>query len=109
MAYTDYLYGMGETFYSANGVAKESVQFINDTTMMSLEVFNSIYGAGGEKEVTREELENQFASQYTRSQYILFPKVDTTTGQPLSEEDIAVNQGKAEECFRKAIGGGELC
>lgn len=104
-AYTDYLYQMGETFYQANGVEKDAVQFINNTTMMSLEVFNSIYGAGGEKEVTREELENQFASQYTRSQYILFPKVDTTTGQPLSEEDIAVNQGKAEECFRKAIGG----
>lgn len=49
VAYTDYLYGMGETFYSANGVAKESVQFINDTTMMSLGLFNSIYGEGGER------------------------------------------------------------
>lgn len=104
-AYTDYLYQMGETFYQANGVAKDSVQFINDSTMMSLAVFNSIYGEGGEKEVTREELESQFASQYTRSQYILFPKVDMTTGQPLSDEEIAANKEKAEDCYQKAAGG----
>ena len=55
--YTDYLYEMGQTFYEANGVAKESVRYINDTTMMSLAVFNSVYGEGGEREVSRSELE----------------------------------------------------
>ncbi len=104
-AYTDYLYQMGETFYQANGVAKESVRYINDTTMMSLAVFNSIYGPGGEKEVSRAELEQEFASQYTRSQYLIFPKVDTTTGMPLDEAGVAAAQAKAEEYFRRATEG----
>ena len=104
-SYTEYLYQLGENFYQANGVAKESVQYINDTTMMSLAVFNSIYGEGGEKEVPRAELEKAMAEQYTRSQYILFPKVDTTTGLPLGEEAIAAAKAKAEECLKKAQAG----
>lgn len=104
-AYTDYLYQMGENFYQANGVAKESVQFINDRTMMSLAVFNDLYGEGGEREVPRAELEKEFAGQYTRSQYILFPKVDSATGAPLGEEAVAAAKAKAEEYLEKAKGG----
>lgn len=104
-AYTDYLYQMGESFYQANGVAKESVQFINDRTMMSLAIFNDLYGEGGEREVPRAELEQAFASQYTRSQYILFPKVDSATGAPLGEEAVAAAKVKAEEYLEKAKGG----
>lgn len=105
-AYTDYLYQMGELFYQANGVGKESVGYINETTMMSLAVFNSIYGEGGEKEVTRSQLEQEFADHYTRSQYILFPKVDVNTGAPLSEEEMAEAKAKAEECYKKALEAG---
>lgn len=103
--YTDYLYEMGQTFYEANGVAKESVRYINDTTMMSLAVFNSVYGEGGEREVSRSELESTFAGQYTRSQYVLYPKVDTTTGMPLTEEEIAANKEKAEALYQRAKDG----
>lgn len=104
-AYTDYLYQMGESFYQANGVAKESVQYINDRTMMSLAIFNDLYGEGGEREVPKAELEQAFAGQYTRSQYILFPKVDTTTGAPLGEDKIAEAKAGAEECLERAKGG----
>ena len=90
-SYTEYLYQLGENFYQANGVAKESVQYINDTTMMSLAVFNSIYGEGGEKEVPRAELEKAMAEQYTRSQYILFP---------------GAAPGGGSHCRRQGKGGG---
>ena len=108
VSYTDYLYGMGETFYNANGVAKESVQYINDTTMMSLELFNSIYGEGGEKAVPRADLEKEFASRYTRSQYVYFPKVDLTTGLPLSDEEIAASKEKAESYYKRAQAGEKM-
>lgn len=108
VSYTDYLYGMGETFYNANGVAKESVQYINDTTMMSLELFNSIYGEGGEKAVPRADLEKEFASRYTRSQYVYFPKVDLTTGLPLSDEEIAASKEKAESYYKRAQAGEKI-
>lgn len=108
VSYTDYLYGMGETFYNANGVAKESVQYINDTTMMSLELFNSIYGEGGEKAVPRADLEKEFASRYTRSQYVYFPKVDLATGLPLSDEEIAASKEKAESYYKRAQAGEKM-
>lgn len=108
VSYTDYLYGMGETFYNANGVAKESVQYINDTTMMSLELFNSIYGEGGEKAVPRADLEKEFAGRYTRSQYVYFPKVDLATGLPLSDEEIAASKEKAESYYKRAQAGEKM-
>lgn len=107
-SYTDYLYSVGEAFYTANGVAKESVGYINDTTMMSLALFNSIYGEGGEKEVPRAELEKEFAANYTRSQYVYFPKVDMTTGESLGEEELAATKEKADAYLERAKAGEKL-
>lgn len=106
--YTDYLYSVGESFYSANGVAKESVQYINETTMMSLAVFNSIYGEGGESAVPRADLEQEFAKNYTRSQYVYFPKVDLTTGDPLGDDEVAANKEKAESYLARAKAGEKI-
>lgn len=103
--YTDYLYSIGESFYQANGVEKEAVRFINDTTMMSLGLFNSIYGEGGEKAVPRADLEKEFASRYTRSQYVYFPKADLTTGSPLPQEEIDASKEKAESYLKRAQAG----
>lgn len=108
VAYTDYLYSMGESFYSANGVAKESVQYINDTTMMSLAIFNNIYGEGGEKEVPRADLEKEFKDTYTRSQYAYVPKFDLNTGEALGEEELAAAKEKAEAILDRAKAGEKL-
>lgn len=108
VSYTDYLYSMGESFYTANGVAKESVQYINDTTMMSLAIFNSIYGEGGEKEVPRADLEKEFKDTYTRSQYAYIPKIDLLTGEALGEEELAAAKEKAEACLERAKAGEKL-
>lgn len=108
VSYTDYLYNMGESFYNANGVAKESVQYINETTMMSLGLFNNIYGEGGERAVPRADLEKEFSENYTRSQYVYFPKVDLTTGAPLTEEEIAASKEKAEAYLKRAQAGEKL-
>jgi len=103
--YTDYLYTIGESFYKANGVEKESVRFINDTTMMSLAVFNSIYGEGGEREVPRADLEKEFSSKYTRSRYLIFPKVDISNGNPLSQAELDANKERAEQYHQRALAG----
>lgn len=103
--YTDYLYSIGESFYQANGVEKEAVRFINDTTMMSLAVFSSIYGEGGEKEVSKAELEKEFSSRYTRSRYIVFPKVDITTGASLTQEELDANKEQADQFYQRAKEG----
>ena len=104
-SYTDYLYTMGEALYTANGVAKESVRYINDTSMMSLHVFNDIYKEGGEKGLTHEELMDAFAQQYTRSQYMLFPKVDMTTGLPLDDASAEEVRQEAESYLARAQAG----
>lgn len=107
-SYTDYLYSVGESFYSANGVAKDSVQYINETSMMSLAVFNSIYAEGGENAVPRTDLEQEFAKTYTRSQYVYFPKVDLNTGAPLTDEEIAAAKEKAESYLKRAQAGEKI-
>ena len=103
--YTDYLYSIGEDFYTANGVAKESVYYINETSMMSLNVFNDIYKEGGEKGISRDELKQALAQQYTRSQYILFPKVDMLTGAALDEAAIEEARAEAESYLARAQAG----
>ena len=103
--YTDYLYSIGEDFYTANGVAKESVYYINETSMMSLNVFNDIYQEGGEKGISRDELKQALAQQYTRSQYILFPKVDMLTGAALDEAAIEEARAEAESYLARAQAG----
>lgn len=103
--YTDYLYSIGEIFYQANGVEKESLRFINDTTMMSLALFSNIYGQGGEKEVPRAELEKEFSDRYTRSRYLIFPKVDLETGAPLSQEEQEANRERADQYYQQAKEG----
>ena len=107
-AYTDYLYSIGEAFYNANGVAKESVGYINDTTMMSLALFNSLYGQGGEREVPRADLEKELKATYTRSQYVYFPKIDMTTGEPLSDEETAAAKEKADAYLARARAGEKM-
>lgn len=105
---TEYDYGINETYYKGNGVAKESLQYLYDTSIMSRVIFGSIYGEGGEKEIPRAELEQEFSKSFTRSQFVFIPKIDMLTGTPLEGEQLTAAKERADDFLARAKAGEEL-
>lgn len=107
MDYASYVYRSAADYYRVNGVSETDIQYVYEGSLMSLKVFESIYGQGGEKEVPQEELMQEFQKNYTRSQYLLFPKIDTTTGAALSDEEVAKAKEQADEYLERAQAEGQ--
>ncbi len=92
------------------GIAKESfnIAFVQQQAMYQ-KIFEAIYGKGGEKEVSDEELANYYTENYTHYGY--FTKSLTTTDEDnqavdLSDEEIAEIGAKFEE-YANAINEGQ--
>ena len=103
--YANYLYSMGEAYYTACGISKESVEYVNEASMKTVLIFNKIYGEGGEKAVSNEEFEKIFADMFYRTRYMIFPKIDFTTYTPFTEEQLAKSKADAESYFARAKAG----
>ena len=106
--YADYIYELGGEYYEMAGVSKDSVLAINENSMKAALVFDAVYGEGGELEMTEEEYDQAFADTYYRAYYYVFPKVDFTTGSPLSEEEIDQARADAEDFYAKVKAGGNF-
>lgn len=85
----------------ANGILEEDILAIYKNSLIDEAVFEATYGPGGEKEVPREELLDGFATAYTRSQYLLFIKIDNM-GTPLPEDEMAKVRTQANDFFARA-------
>lgn len=92
------------------GIAKESlnIAFVQQQAMYQ-KIFEALYGEGGEKAVSDEELANYYTENYTHYGY--FTKSLTTTDEDnqsvnLSDEEIAEIGAKFEE-YANAINEGK--
>lgn len=92
------------------GIAKESlnIAFVQQQAMYQ-KIFEALYGEGGEKEVSDEDLANYYTENYTHYGY--FTKSLTTTDEDkqsvnLSDEEIAEIGTKFEE-YANAINEGK--
>ncbi len=103
--YANYIYEMGSDYYEMAGISKDSVLAINENSMMTAMIFEELYGAGGELAMSDEEYDEAFADLYYRSYYYVFPKMDFTTGNPLSQEEVDKAQAQAEEFYNRAKAG----
>ena len=69
-----YYYNMGQSFYEKLGVSSDTFANVEvKTQYLSDLIFKNIYGEGGEKEVTDDELKKYFTDNYTDYYYIAYP------------------------------------
>lgn len=96
-----------EPMLMANGITKDDALYIYEANPMSQAVFMATYGEGGELEVPRDELLAALEATYTRSQHLMFPKVDAL-GQPLSEEALGETFAQALDYLVRANQEGQV-
>ncbi|MBQ8927762.1 MAG: hypothetical protein IJ055_05770 [Oscillospiraceae bacterium] len=85
----DYYWATYEETMTANGVSEESFTKIMTSSYKSEEVFNYYYGVDGQEGVTEDDLENYYAENNIRCQYV---KIDLHD----SEGNLLKSDGKAE-------------
>lgn len=101
----DSLWSYASEFYEANGVSRSSIEQASVTYSKQNLLMRSIYGEGGERELTDEDYKTYFTENYTRVRYLAFPLYDTTTGEKLSEEDEQKLRDEANAYFERAKKG----
>jgi len=91
--------------YSSNGITQLSLYKKNSITYMSQELFKVLYGEGGEKALSQEELAEFFDQDYMFFRMIAILKTDEK-GEPLSDEELEEQLLKAQD-YRKRLLAGE--
>ena len=81
----------GKESYEKNGISKESVRLQIESRYRSRMIFNSIYGQGGEKEVSDKDLKDYYAENYQNIQYISVSTKDLE-GEKLQNRKDLVDQ-----------------
>lgn len=92
----------GKESYEKSGVSKESVRLQIESRYRSRMIFNSIYGKGGEKEVSDQELKDYYAENYQNIQYISVSTKDLEGEKLQSRKDLvdgAITRARKGEDF----------
>ena len=89
----------GKESYEKSGVSKESVRLQIESRYRSRMIFNSIYGKGGEKEVSDQELKAYYAENYQNIQYI------SVSTKDLKEEKLQKRKDLVDEAITRARKG----
>lgn len=71
------------------GVSAESAKLVAKNNQLANIVFQMIYGKGGEKAVSDEELKSYFTENYARSMMVILSLKDMNTGLALDDEKAA--------------------
>lgn len=87
------------------GISQSSFRNVALNSQLSYLVFNAYYGEGGEQEVSEDELKTFFADNYRRSVMLVINYIDTATGEPLSEEELAEQKALFEGYKARAEAG----
>ena len=78
--------------YENNGTSEESFKTYNRYNYSVTKLFETLYGEGGEKEISVDDLLDYFGSNYYSFKTLSAPLVDTSTGDTL--DDSTVNETK---------------
>lgn len=85
--------------YEETGVSKESIRLQVESRYRSRMIFDSIYGEGGEKEVSDDELKTYYAENYNHIQYFSISTKD------LEGEDLQKRKDLANDMITRARDG----
>lgn len=86
-----------QEFFTKNGISATSLELYFLNNYKSNTLFYKLYGEGGEREVSTEELKKYFEENYTYSQFMYIPKFD--------QETFATLEGDALEAVKKEAQG----
>lgn len=100
--YAAYLYQMNSDYYRVNQVVESDIQYVYEANLMNMAIFHHLYGAGGELEVPKAELQEAFEKNFTRSQFLVWSKRDSATQTELSQEEIAAMSTEAQAYLTRA-------
>ena len=89
----------GKDSYEEAGVSKESIRLQVESRYRSRMIFNSIYGKGGEKEVSDADLKTYYAGNYQHIQYFSISIKD------LEGDDLQKRKDLANEMIGRARDG----
>lgn len=73
--------------YENNGTSEESFKTYNRYNYSITKLFETLYGEGGEKEISVEDLLDYFENNYYSFKTISAPLVDTSTGEAIEESE----------------------
>lgn len=90
---SNYLYSNGEQefdkYYTRNGISLASMKKWLYDRYNQQTVFNYLYGEGGEREVSQQDLIDRFTNDYGYYKIIQIPYYNLSTGEIYSDEEIA--------------------
>ncbi len=92
----------GKDSYEKTGVSKESVRLQVESRYRSRMIFNSIYGKGGEKEVSDAQLKEYYADNYQNIQYLSVSTKDMEGEKLQKRKDVvddAITRARSGEDF----------
>lgn len=89
----------GKESYEKTGVSKESLRLQVESRYRSRMIFNSIYGQGGEKEVSDKELKDYYAENYQNIQYI------SVSTKNLEGEELQKRKDLVDQAITRARDG----
>ena len=88
--------------YEANRISKDSLELSYEASLLSEKVFKAIYGEGGEKEVSEEELRTIFSEDYLKAGVILFNKpVEEELAEDATEEEKTAAKEEYETALKE--------
>ena len=103
--YARSIYAQSGDLYRATGVSEQAVMDYNRLSLESYQVFQHLYGEGGEYDATIEEKRATFDENYNLAEMLVFYKIDTTTYEPLAEDLLAEVEIQAEDYYQRALSG----
>ncbi|MBC3517124.1 hypothetical protein [Neobittarella massiliensis] len=94
----------GQKVMEKNGVSEATYKLIVENAVKSTKLFNALYGEGGEKAVTDEELLTYTRENYMRIRYFEIPKLDSNSAS-ISKDGVNQMLGYAQQGVTDANGG----
>ncbi len=93
--------------FDKNGCDTESYTALNQYSHLSNMLFDVLYGLGGEKQVSDEEILEYYQNQYARVKLIILPEM-TPDYAPLDERGMKVLEKRANSYLEKLQNGGNI-
>ncbi len=86
--------------YEANRISEDAVKMTHEASALSSVVFKAIYGEGGEKAVSNEELRSIYDENYLKAGLMIFNKPTKTE---ISAESTEEQKKEVEETYNNSL------
>lgn len=99
-------------FYEEVGIAQSSLQMQVENSLKKDKLFDAIYGEGGEKEISQQELRDFFNEEFLKIEFMLFTKaiqdeMDEAGEVVKTMEELDAESTKRAEAYMKRLEAGE--